>query len=390
MTQFWIAALALGLVAAALVLVPVIRAWARQDSERSSAALGVGIVIALAVPVVSMMLYTRWTTWDWSTGGRVTAGEQAHEMDDAIAALQHRLTQQPDDLESWLLLGRSYMSVRRFGDAAQAYRQAVAVDGQNNPRILADFGEALALSDPEGLAGEAGAIFERVLNANPRHPKALWYGGLNAYENANFVLAEERLSLLLTMNPPETLVPLIEERIAAARAHSGESAMSAPQGPATAAVQPAESAPVAAPAPAPGAEPGAEQAGPAIAAADPANSAQAPGSGINLEISVDPALAARIPGPTPLFIIARNPGGGAPLAVIRTTSAELPMSVTLSDANAMMAGVTISDQPELELVARVALSGSPAQRPGDLFGAVNYVRGATGGPTRIKIDSVAD
>jgi cytochrome c-type biogenesis protein CcmH len=240
MTQFWIAALALGLAAAALVLVPVIRAWAKQDGERSSSALGVGIVIALAIPVVSMMLYARWTTWDWSTGGSVVGAEAMHEMDEAIGTLQRRLAQQPDDIESWLLLGRSYMSMRRFGDAAQAYRQAAAVDGQNNPQIMADLGEALALSDPEGLAGEAGAIFERVLSASPSNPKALWYGGLNAYENANFALADERLSRLLTMNPPETLVPLIEERIAAARAHSGEAAITAPQLPAAAAVQPAE------------------------------------------------------------------------------------------------------------------------------------------------------
>jgi cytochrome c-type biogenesis protein CcmH len=392
MTQFWIAALALGLAAAALVLVPVIRAWAKQDGERSSSALGVGIVIALAIPVVSMMLYARWTTWDWSTGGSVVSAEGMHEMDEAIGTLQRRLAQQPDDIESWLLLGRSYMSMRRFGDAAQAYRQAAVVDGQNNPQILADYGEALALSDPEGLAGEAGAIFERVLSASPSNPKALWYGGLNAYENANFALADERLSRLLTMNPPETLVPLIEERIAAARAHSGEAAMTASQAPAAAAAQTSAAVPpesVAAvepaePAPVVAAE---SEAAPAT---ETAASADAAGDGISLEVSLDPALAARIPGPTPLFIIARNPGGGAPLAVIRTTSAELPMSVTLSDANAMMAGVTISDQSELELVARVALSGSPAQRPGDLFGAVNYVRGSNSGPTRIRIDSVAE
>lgn len=381
MTQFWIAALALGLAAAALVLVPVIRVWARQDSERSSSALGIGIVIALAIPVVSMMLYSRWTTWDWGTGGSVMGAEGMHEMDEAIGTLQRRLAQQPDDIESWLLLGRSYMSMRRFGDAAQAYRQAAALDGQDNPQIMADLGEALALSAPEGLAGEAGAIFERVLSASPSHPKALWYGGLNAYENANFALADERLSLLLTMNPPETLVPLIEERIAAARAHSGEAAMTAPQTPPAAAAQPAE----------PAARTGtAPEAAPAVPAAEVAAVADAAGDGISLEVSLDPALAARIPGPTPLFIIARNPGGGAPLAVIRTTSAELPMSVTLSDANAMMAGVTISDQAELELVARVALSGSPAQRPGDLYGAVNYVRGGGNTPTRIRIDSVAE
>lgn len=393
MTQFWIAALALGLVAAALVLVPLLRAWNRMGDERSSAAFGVGVVIALAIPVVSIMLYSRWTTWDWTSGGgtMVPGSGAVHEMDQAIVALERRLAQQPGDIEAWMLLGRSYMSQRRFGDASQAFRQAAALDGQNNPQILADLGEALALSDPEGLQGEAGAIIERVLAISPAHPKGLWYGGLNAYENANWALAEQRLGLLLTLNPPETLVPLIEERVAAARAHQQDGFPSAP-GSATAtaaaaqAPAPAVETPSSQP-PAPAAPANASEPPPAVSAAGTGDAAVS--DGIALEISLDPALAARIPGPTPIFIIARNPGGGAPLAVIRSNSSELPMSVRLTDANAMMEGVTISDQDELELIARVALSGSPAQRPGDLFGAVNYVRG-NGSPTRIRIDSVAN
>jgi cytochrome c-type biogenesis protein CcmH len=390
MTQFWIAALALGLAAAAIVLVPVLRAWVRQEGEeRSSTALGVGIVVAFAVPVTAIMMYAHWSTWDWSTGGTRMAQNEAeavHQMDEAIAALEQRLQRQPEDIESWMLLGRSYMSMRRFDDAAGAFRHAAILDGGQSPQVLADFGEALALSEPEGLMGEAGAIFERVLAMSPSHPKGLWYGGLNAYENANWELAKDRLSLLLTMSPPETLVPLIEERIASARTHMG--AGGAPAMPAPAPVPEAVEPPPAVaqqpvvPDPEPEAAPPEE--GPAVAAA-PAG----PVDAIRLEVQLDPALAGRLPGPAPVFIIARNAGGGPPLAVIRATSNELPMSVELSDANAMMEGVTIMDQPELELVARVALSGSPAQRPGDLFGAVNYTRG-NGGTTRITIDRVAE
>ena len=390
MTQFWIAALALGLAAAALVLVPVLRAWANSnESERSSSALGGAIVVAFAVPVVATMLYARWTTWDWSTGGTqvaATGAEDVHEMDQAIAALEQRLQRQPEDIESWMLLGRSYMSMRRFADAAGAFRQAAILDRGESPQVLADFGEALALSEPEGLQGEAGAIFERVLEMSPSHPKGLWYGGLNAYENGRWELAADRLALLLTMGPPESLVPLIEERIASARTHMGmgdASGMLAPVPPPAAdAPPPAVAQQPAVPEPAPEAVPPEDP--PAVAAIPDATA-----DAIRLEVQLDPELAGRVPGPTPVFIIARNVGGGPPLAVIRATSNELPMSVKLSDADAMMEGVTIMDQPELELIARVSLSGSPAQRPGDLFGAVNYSRGNSG-TTRITIDRVAE
>jgi cytochrome c-type biogenesis protein CcmH len=377
MTQFWIAALALGLVAAAFVLVPVLRAWRLEGAGRSSSTLGIGIVLALAIPVTANMLYARWSTWDWGSGGgraMGTSAEAEHEMEDLVAALEERLNQRPEDLEGWMMLGRSYMSMGRYGDGARAFRQAANLDGNQNPQILADLGEAIGLSDPMGLQGEAAGIFERVLAQSPSHPKALWYGGLNAFENSDFVLAEQRLSLLLTLNPPETLVPIIEERITAARAHTGAMPATPEDRSSTPAGTPAPEVPAVAAAPA-------QQ----EATAAPTTAS----NGIQLQISLDPALAARIPGPTPVFIIARNSGGGPPLAVIRSSSAELPLAVELTDANAMMEGVTITDQPELELVARVALSGSPAQRPGDLFGAVNYARGNSG-PTRIRIDQVAE
>jgi cytochrome c-type biogenesis protein CcmH len=378
MTQFWIAALALGLAAAAMVLVPVIRAWARQDGERNSSVLGVGILVAMAIPVVGIMLYSHWSTWDWGQGGmqaQAGAEEGMHEMDDALRALEQRLEQNPQELESWLLLGRTYMSLRRFEDAAGAYRNAAALDGGNSPQIQSDLGEALALSQPEGLQGEAGAIFERVLMVDPAYPKALWYGGLNAFENANWDLAVERLEKLLSMSPPETLVPLIEERIAAARANAAGGPMAGMSMPAAdPAADTAAAAPQAAAAP--------------EAAAAPA-AAPAPGEGIVLNVSLDPALAARIPRPAPVFIIARLPTGGPPLAVVRARSNELPLSVTLTDANAMMEGVTILDQPELSLVARISLSGGPAQRPGDLYATVDY-RGGDGGPIRLHIDRVAE
>jgi len=387
MTQFWIAALALGLAAAAVVLVPAISAWAKEGTDRASSTLGVGILVALAIPVASIMLYSNWSTWDWGAGGMQQRAQAAQrggaehaEMDQAIAALEARLEQQPEEMESWALLGRSYMSRRRFEDAADAFRKAVALDTDETPQLLADYGEALALSDPEGLQGEAGVVIERVLALNPENAKGLWYGGLNAFDNARWDLAIERLSKLLTLNPPESLVPLIEERIASARTHAegGMPDAMAPeaQGAANAASPAARAAP---------AEP--------VAAPEPVAAAEAPAmdpsEGIQVSVSLGPDLASVLPGPAPMFIFARPLGGGPPLAAIRASTEALPMSLVLTDDNAMMQGVTILDQPELELVARVSLGGTPAETPGDLYGTVEYVR-EEGGPVSIVIDRVAE
>jgi len=370
MIEFWIAALALGLVAAAVVLVPVLRAWAKGGHARSGSTLGVAIAVALAVPIAALVLYSRWTTWDWSGDAARAAqaeSEEVHAMDEAVRDLVARLQREPENIDGWAMLGRTYMSMGRFGDAAGAYRQALDVAGGEPVELMANYAEAQALSDPQGLQGGAGQMFERILELSPDNRKGLWYGGIYAFENRQFEVSEDRLSKLMTMNPPETLIPLIQERIAEARAHIDvDPAMFAAAQPATEQA-PAEPAPEASAPPAP---------------------VVADGEAIPIQVTIDPAVAGSLPGGAPLFIIARNPAGGPPLAVIRRTASELPLALALRDENAMMQGMTILDQPELELVARVSLSGSPAAQPGDLFGGITYRRG--GGPVQIRIDRVVE
>jgi len=378
MIEFWIAALALGLVAAAVVLVPVLRAWARGEKAHAGSTLGVAVVVAVVVPIAALMLYSRWTTWDWSGDAARAAqaeSEEVHAMDEAVRDLVARLQREPENVDGWAMLGRTYMSMGRFGDAAGAYRQALDVAGGEPVELMANYAEADALSNPEGLQGGSGQIFERVLELNPDNPKGLWYGGIYAFENQQFELSEARLAKLLEMNPPQTLIPLIEERIAEARAHIGvDPALFAEA--AQQAAQP-ETPVVPEPAPAPVAAP--------VASPEPTANA---GEGIPIAVSIDPTVAGTLRGGAPLFIIARNPAGGPPLAVIRRTADELPLEIALRNENAMMQGMTILDQPELELVARVSLSGSPAAQPGDPFGEITYQRGS--GPVQIRSDRIVE
>ena len=374
MTGFWTAALILGLIAAAFVLVPVVRSWSK-DKGRSTSTLAVGLVAALAIPVAAPALYWNWSNWDWTGAADVTAEAAAmHELEGAIAALEARLAREPGDVQGWIMLGRSNMAIRRFDGAARAYRGALQAQGGEPPDLMADLGEALALSDPNGVQGEAAPLFERVLELAPDHPKALWYGGLYAFETSDFATAENRLSRLLTMNPPQELVPLIQERIEQSRAHAGLP-------PEALADRAAES-----PAVASGGAPERAAAAPEPAA-PPADGEAAAEGAIQLEVSLDPALASRLAGPVPLFIIARTAAGGPPLAVIRRSSDELPLAVSLTDANTMVAGTSLADHDEIVLVARLSLSGTPAQRAGDLYGELSYARG--NGPVRIRIDQVA-
>ena len=59
-----------------------------------------------------------------------------------------------------------------------------------------------------------------------------------------------------------------------------------------------------------------------------------------------------------------------PLAAQRLTVADLPAEVLLDDSMAMMPQAKLSSVDEVEVNAKVSLSGKPEATPGDLFGRV--------------------
>jgi cytochrome c-type biogenesis protein CcmH len=91
---------------------------------------------------------------------------------------------------------------------------------------------------------------------------------------------------------------------------------------------------------------------------------------VRVAVDLAPELAAAAAAGHPLFVIARRPGvGGPPLAVVQRTSAELPFEVELSDDDAMIPGRGISSVDEVEVIARISLSGNPIASSGDLWGS---------------------
>ena len=89
-----------------------------------------------------------------------------------------------------------------------------------------------------------------------------------------------------------------------------------------------------------------------------------------------------------LFVFARAPEGGPPLAVIRESAASIPGAFALSDANAMIPGRSLADFESLMLVARVSNSGQPTAQAGDLFGELEFRPGDGATIADLVIDQI--
>lgn len=123
-------------------------------------------------------------------------------LDEALARLAARLKVSPDDAEGWLLLGRGYLSLERYGDGAFALGKAAALQ-PDRADIAAQHGEALAAAVGGQISPEARAAFEAALRVDPGEPRARYYLALERAQAGDLAAALQGWADLIVLSPPD-------------------------------------------------------------------------------------------------------------------------------------------------------------------------------------------
>ena len=203
MPTFVILAALLAVLASAVIAIPLLRN--RTDGGRAPyAAIAATAVVALG----GAALYVWLSNWSWH------APETAGTPQTMVAQLARKLERNPENLEGWLQLGRSYLVQQQYPLAARAYQRADRLAEGRNVDALTGLAEALALGDETELDGRAGRLLEHALAVQPRSPKALYYGALTALRRGDLPLARERFASLLALDPPANIRPVLQRQIA--------------------------------------------------------------------------------------------------------------------------------------------------------------------------------
>jgi cytochrome c-type biogenesis protein CcmH len=311
--------------------------------------------VALLVPLLTVGLYLQLgeshLLTDEGQAELAQAEQAAHDManvDQMVQQLADRLQQDPNDLEGWQMLGRSLLATQRYADAAQAFAQAVRIAGEQ-PDLLADYAEALAMASDGQLLGDPLELVGRVLAMQPMHEKGLWLAGIAAFQRGDFAAALDywqRLGSVITEEHPNRR--LLADYMAQARNALG---------------------------------------GGAVAAAGDGMPA-AVSAAIEVTVDLDPALAGRLADGDTLFVFARAAQGPRmPLAIVRQSAGQFPITVTLDDSQAMMPSLKLSNFSEISVGARVSRSGNATPQPGDLEGRVDGVLVGADGSVRVTIST---
>ena len=305
--------------AAMCLLATLFVAWPLYRRQQGMSQVIAGSVIVIVT--ISVGLYAYQGSPEITSGGSTQP-----DVEDMVASLAARLESDPEDVDGWKMLGRSYMTMQNFDGAVLAYERAVALEQSQNAQTMVDLGEALLARDNSNIEGRVSALFESALALEPNNASALFYGGIGAFNRGNTDLAADRWEIVLGLNPPQDIRGILEQRIAEWR---GESL-------------PTLSTP----------------------------SVELAGTVVTAEISLTAAALESLPVEASVFIIARDPAQPSPpIAVVRRLLSELPVVVELSDSNSMVPGRNLSAFAEFEVVARVSVSGQPTAQSGDWFAA---------------------
>jgi cytochrome c-type biogenesis protein CcmH len=305
---------------------------------------GLAALIAVLMPVCAGLLY-----WHLGQPSGIGAPKQTvpaaaditqADFEAMTSKLAQRMAANPEDPVGWLMLGRAYKALERYPDAVQALQQADRRN-PNEPEILAEYAEALALQRGRNLDGEPMRLLERALKIDPNHPKALTLAGAAAFEAKDYKRAIAYWERLLGQVPADSeLAQALQTGLAQAHQLAG--------------VKPPPA--------------GAET--------------------IRGEVRLAAALAGRAGPQDTVFVMARAAEGPRmPLAVVRSQVKDLPLRFALDDSQAMAPQMKLSGFSKVIVTARISKSGNATPQSGDLEGASAPVQPGASGVV-ITVDSV--
>ena len=307
-------------------------------------AIWTAVVLAVALPLGSMAMYMWVGQPEALNPLALKTPDQVDPKDLTKMAqtLAEKLQDKPDNLQGWVMLGRTYRTLENFDAALRAYDSALKLSDDDDLKL--ERIEVIAMQRQGQFEGEPWNVIREVLQRDPQHFGALLTAGSASYAEGKFADALkywEQARKPLDANNPD--LQGLESAIATVRERLG--------------MPPAKATPAAA-------------------------------SGLNVtgQVNLSASLKSKA-SPNDVVFIYATPANGdrMPLAIFKTTVSQLPFNFTLDDSTAMAPDRKLSAAGEVMVKVRVTKSGNAMPQSGDLSGSLGPVKvGAKGLKLEIK------
>ncbi len=123
-------------------------------------------------------------------------------IESMVQRLADRLAENPDNLQGWLQLARSYETLGRSQKAVEAYAKAAEL-APRDPGVLARYARAVR-ADAGAQTEKSVALSRRILELDPENPEALWFTAMAELADGDKKQARELFDRAIAQLPPDT------------------------------------------------------------------------------------------------------------------------------------------------------------------------------------------
>ena len=121
-----------------------------------------------------------------------------------VDRLAERLKSRPGDADGWHMLGRSYATLGKHGQAITAYETALRLH-PDDATLLAELAYSAAITNRRVAGGSSSAdLLHRALKLDPNNPKALSLAGTLSLDRKDYQGAVQYWEQLARTEPPDS------------------------------------------------------------------------------------------------------------------------------------------------------------------------------------------
>ena len=284
------------------------------------------------MPIAGLGLYLHWGASE-KVELTLSLAEQPKTVEEMIKRLEDTVRLQPESVDAWYFLGRTYMSEQRPKEAAHAYEKTIELVGRQ-PDLLGQWAQALYFANGNKWTAELQSLLDEALSQDPNEATSLGLLGIAAFEDKRFQDAIDAWTQLSkSLDPQDPSYQAIQTGIERARSSLAETPQASAEANATQDTATAEPAP-----------------------------ATVSDYKLLVDVTISDEVLKQVAATDTVFVFARAESGPPmPLAAKRLTVADLPASIALTDEDSLLPQLKLSSIGRVKLQASVSSSGDAMQ-----------------------------
>ena len=159
-----------------------------DDVNISINPLSWSIIIVIFIAISSLLFYDHLKPTILLEKNEVI--QESISLGESIISLESYLEKNPEDYESWKMLGLTKFNLGEFSSSIESFEKAVAIN-PDNLEMLLQYASVLVAMQDGSFVGKPKSIIEKILKIDPQSIHALYLSGIAAANQSDIIAAKK-------------------------------------------------------------------------------------------------------------------------------------------------------------------------------------------------------